>query len=61
MSFALTRTGWALAFAAMHALSTNCVTLRVDRQYLPHRFEVVARYLIRMMKLFAGTTGKPHV
>lgn len=60
-SFALTRTGWALAFAAMHALSTNCVTLRVDRQYLPHRFEVVARYLIRMMKLFAGTTGKPHV
>lgn len=60
-SFALTRTGWALAFAAMRALSTNCVTLRVDRQYSPHRFEVVARYLIRMMKLFAGTTGKPHV
>lgn len=60
-SFALTRTGWALAFAAMHALSTNCVTLCVDRQYSPHRFEVVARYLIRMMKLFAGTTGKPHV
>lgn len=58
-SFALTRTGWALAFAAMHALSTNCVTLRADRQYSPHRFEVVARYLIRMMKLFAGTTGKP--
>ena len=60
-SFALTRTGWALAFAAMRALSTNCVTLRVDRQYSPHRFEVVARYLIRMMKLFAGTTGKLHV
>ena len=59
-SFASTRTAWVLAFAAMRAPSTNCVTQRADRQYSPHRFVVAARYLIRTMKRCAGTTDRPH-
>lgn len=58
-SFASTRTVWALAFAAMRALSTNCVTLRADRQYSPHRFAVAARCLIRTTKRCAATTDRP--
>ena len=51
--------GLGLAFAAMRAPSTNCATLRADRQYSPHRFAVAARYLIRTTKRCAATTDRP--